>query len=87
MGKIICHWSVSKNEEIGMIDFFPHLNKMLLLTDAVAISPELYGIDSSTKKVRIYKDDMLYFIVKLEDMRVTRIEYWMVEKSFLNVAY
>lgn len=87
LGKIICHWSGSKNDEIGMIDFFPHLNTTLMLTDAVAISPELYGIDSSTKKVRIYQDDTLYYIFKLEKMRVVRIEYWMAEKSFLNVAY
>lgn len=87
LGKIICHWSGSKSDEIGMIDFFPHLNRTLLFTDAVSIYPDLYGIDSTTKKVRIYQDDMLYYNVKLEDMRVTRIEYWMAEKSFLNVAY
>lgn len=46
-----------------------------------------FGITEKTKKVRIYKGDILYYLINLDNYRVSEIEYWLVKKEFINVAW
>lgn len=85
-GKIICHWGGSKRKDIGMVDYIPFENKPMYLQEIFKAPISNYGITEETKKVRLYEGDMLYYIVYLEDYRVTKINYWLVKKKMFNVA-
>lgn len=85
-GKIICHWSGYKRDDIGMIDYIPFENKPMYLQDIFKLPLSNYGITEETEKVRLYEGDMLYYIVYLEDYRITKINYWLVKKKMFNVA-
>lgn len=86
-GKIICHWSGSKKDEIGVIDFIPYQNKPIYIQDVLRVPLSQYDITEKTKKLRIYEDDELYFIIYLDKLKIKEIEYWLVKKKFLNVAW
>lgn len=86
-GKIICHWGGARSEKIGCIDYIPYENKPMYIQDILNVPISSYGITEKTKNVRIYEGDTLYFLIILENYRVKEIEYWLVEKKFLNVAW
>lgn len=86
-GKIICHWGGSKKEDIGCVDFIPFENKPMFIQEIFYRPISNYGITEKTKKVRIFEDDMLYYLINLDNYRVSEIEYWLVTKKFLNVAW
>lgn len=85
-GKIICHWGGSKREDIGMVDYIPFENKPMYLQEIFKVPISNYDITEETKKVRLYEGDMLYYIIYLEDYRVTKINYWLVKKKMFNLA-
>ena len=86
-GKIICHWSGCKKEEIGCVDYIPFENKPMYLQNIFNKPVSNFGITEKTKKVRIYKEEMLYYLINLDNFRVSEIEYWLAPKRFLNVAW
>lgn len=85
-GKIICHWSGHKRDDIGMIDYIPFENKPMYIQQILKAPLSDYNITEKTKKVRIYEGDMLYFIAHLDNYRVKKINYWLVKKKWFNVA-
>lgn len=86
-GKILCHWSGSEKNEIGMIEYIPYNNTTIYLLDIVSFPLSDYAITTETKRVRIYQDDILYFIVELDNLKVVAIHYWLVKKKFGNIAF
>lgn len=88
-GKMICHWAEEDDEKygVGCIDYIPYENKPMYIQDILKAPISDYDITEKTKKVRIYEGDMLYYLVKLDNFRVKEIEYWLVKKKFLNVAF
>lgn len=85
-GKIICHWSGHKRDDIGMIDFIPFENKPMYIQDIMKVPISRYNITEKTKKIRFYEGKMLYYIVYLDNFRVKKINYWLVKKKMFNVA-
>ena len=86
-GKILCHWSGNKKYEVGMIEYIPYNNTTIYLSDIVRFPLSDYSITTDTKRVRIYQDDILYFIVELDNLKVVAIHYWLVKKKFGNIAF
>ena len=86
-GKILCHWSGSKKYEIGMIEYIPYNNTTIYLSDIVSFPLSDYSITTETKRVRLFQDDVLYFIIELDNLKVTSIHYWLVKKKFGNIAF
>ena len=86
-GKILCHWSGSKKYEIGMIEYIPYNNTTIYLSDIVNFSLSNYSITTETKRVRLFQDDVLYFIIELDNLKVVTIHYWLVKKKFGNIAF
>lgn len=79
-GKIMCWWSGSKRDPIGSIEFTPHQNIHINLTDILDINPSSYGINSDTKKVKLENDNYPYiYYITLEDYEVKKI--WMGENK------
>lgn len=86
-GKIICHWSGNKKDEIGVIEYLPYLNKPLPINKLIDLPLYDYNITEQTKIIRVYEGEMLYYIIHLDNLKVEKITYWLVQKKFLNVAY
>ena len=86
-GKILCHWSGNKKYDVGMIEYIPYNNTTIYLSDIVRFPLSDYSITTDTKRVRIYQDDILYFIVELDNLKVVAIHYWLVKKKFGNIAF
>lgn len=86
-GKILCHWSGSRKDEIGMVEYIPYNNTTIHFMDIVNFPLSEYSITDETKKVRIFQDDVLYFIIELDNLKVTSIHYWLVKKKFGNIAF
>ena len=86
-GKILCHWSGNKKYEVGMIEYIPYNNTTIYLSDIVRFPLSDYSITTDTKRVRIFQDDILYFIVELDNLKVVAIHYWLVKKKFGNIAF
>lgn len=45
-----------------------------------------YNITPETEIVAVFKEDILYYLVYLDDMRIRQIEYWEVKKKLFNIA-
>lgn len=86
-GKILCHWSGSKKYEIGVIEYIPYNNTTIYLSDIVRFPLSDYSITTETKRVRLFQNDVLYFIIELDNLKVTSIHYWLVKKKFGNIAF
>lgn len=75
-GKIMCWWSGSKRDPIGNIEFTPHQNIHIRLTEILDINPSDYGISYNTKKIKLAnKNYPIMYYITLEDMEVKKI--WM----------
>lgn len=86
-GKIICHWGGSKREDIGMIEFIPFENKPMNINSILKVPLSEYDITAKTEKIRLFQGDMLFYVVYLDNLKVKKIDYWLVKKKFLNVAW
>jgi hypothetical protein len=86
-GKIICHWGGDEDELIGMVEYIPYNSYPLYLTSLFSGQLSDYSVMPSTKAVRVFCNDVLYYRLLVENSRITSIEYWMAKRSFLNVAY
>ena len=86
-GKILCHWSGSKKYEIGMIEYIPYNNTTIYLSDIVNFPLSDYSITTEPKRVSLFQDDVLYFAIELDNLKVVAIHYWLVKKKFGNIAF
>ena len=86
-GKIICHWLGEEDELIGMIEYVPFNTNPILLETIVSGNLSDYGITNATKAIRIYRDNVLYYRLLVENTRIKSIEYWMAKRQFMNIAY
>ena len=86
-GKVICHWGGDEDELIGMIEFIPYNSDPIDLASLLCGSLSDYRIKTSTRAVRVYHNNVLYYRLKVDNYRIKSIEYWMAKRSFLNVAY
>lgn len=79
-GKIICHWTGYKRDEIGMVEYIPFSVNKLYLDDFVKIQYNKDDVTEKSKGVSVYKGDMWLFTIKLEDREIKSIEYWNVKQ-------
>lgn len=86
-GKIICHWLGEGDELIGMIEYIPFNTSTLLLETLISGELSDCGITTTTKTIRVFRDNVLYYRLLVENTRIKKIEYWMVKRKFMNVAY
>lgn len=70
---------------MGLIEYTPYLNSNIRIDDFIESSYQ-YDIKSGTKKVAVFKDDTLYYLVYLDNLKIKKIEYWEVKKKMFNIA-
>jgi hypothetical protein len=86
-GKIICHYSKEdKKYGIGMVEYVPYQNVTMHINDFLYGATTYYGVTNETEKVRIYRNDTLYYRIIVNNSIVESIEYWLAKKRFMNVA-
>ena len=70
-----------------MIEYIPYNNTTIYLSDIVSFPLSDYSITTETKRVSLFQDDVLYFIIELDNRKVVAIHYWLVKKKFGNIAF
>lgn len=70
-----------------MIEYIPYNNTTIYLSDIANFPLSDYSITTETKRVRLFQDDVLYFIIELDNLKVVSIHYWLVKKKFGNIAF
>ena len=86
-GKIICHWLGEADENIGMVEYIPYYARPIYIDSLLIKEPSEYKIKRSIPIVRVYRDNVLYFLINLDRFQVTSIEYWMAKRKLFNVAF
>lgn len=61
--------------EIGVVEFIPYNNAPYTL-DMFLSNPHNYGIDASTKRLKICSEGIWWFEIYMNNFRVERIQYW-----------
>lgn len=79
-GKVMCYWSGSKRDEMGVIVYTPYQNTHLKIDNVIYWPLEDYDINPKTERVHIYKGDTLFFVMDLENFEVKKIYYWLIDK-------
>ena len=85
-GRVICHWS-EDDEFIGMVEYIPYYARPIYIDSLLKREPSEYKIKSSIPIVRVYRDNVLYYLINLDQFQVTNIEYWMAKRELFNVAF
>ena len=70
-----------------MIEFIPFENKPMNIENILKVPLSEYDITAKSEKLRLFQGDMLYYVVYLDNLKVKKIDYWLVKKKFLNVAW
>lgn len=75
-GKIMCWWAGYKKYPIGNVEFTPHRNVDINISDILDVNLSDYNIKSNTKKIKLMNENypFIYFI-SLDNFKVTKI--WM----------
>ena len=74
-GKVMCYWSGGIKDEIGVVEFTPYNNTHIQIDSFFTCPLDSYRITPKTTKIRIYENDVLYFIIKLKEFRIVEISY------------
>lgn len=73
-GKIMCWWAGYKKYPIGNVEFTPHKNVDIQLSDILDVNFSNYNIKSDTEKVRLSSENYPYtFLITLDNFKVTKI--------------
>lgn len=84
-GKIRCYWTGRKKDKIGLIEYTPYRTTKMQVENFIKDSYK-YNITPETEIVAVFKEDILYYLVYLDDMRIRQIEYCEVKKNLFNIA-
>lgn len=84
-GKIRCYWTGRKKDKIGLVQYTPYRTTMMQVEDFIKDSYK-YNITSETEIVAVFKEDILYYLIFLDNMRIRQIDYWKVKKKLFNIA-
>ena len=72
--KLIGCWD-GKYPEIGVIEFIPY-NNITYTLDQFLSHPQKYGVNPSTKVLRICSNGVWWFEVYMDNYKVKKIQYW-----------
>lgn len=79
-GKVMCNWSGSKRDAIGVINYVPYNNTHIYINELVKRPLQDYNISNETEKVYVYKEDSLYYIIDIDSLEVRKAHAIMLKR-------
>ena len=78
--KIMCYWSGSKRDEIGVVDYIPYNNSHISIDSFFTCPLDNYEITSETTNIGIYENNVFYFGIGLKNYEIEQISFWKIER-------